>query len=297
MKYINKYRDLKLEKPSDIFEYFIANLSPTINSWDYFVGWKKVVSCYNSVKVEINIINSIIGDENPEKRFLDLCVDYPNIIKAIPILVACRDKTIKIVKSGGIGFDTFDFNKNMSADNALHFMKMTGLFDQILNGFIRSIPDYVFGVEAGLDTNGRKNRSGTSMENIVEGYIKDICIENGYRYLTQASQASINKEFGKNISFVKSNRLIDFAVLANNNLYLIETNYYGTSGSKLNSIANGYRQDNQRWKNDGNKFIWVTDGQGWIDTQKPLREAFDDLDFVFNIKMLSDGLLEAAFRS
>ena len=51
-------------------------------------------------------------------------------------------------------------------------MEHTGLFDLLKNHIIRDLVDYVTGVETGLDSNGRKNRGGHLMEDLVEGYIK-----------------------------------------------------------------------------------------------------------------------------
>jgi type II restriction enzyme len=170
-------------------------------------------------------------------------------------------------------------------------MKSSGLFKLFNNKTIKSIPDYVIGIETGLDSNGRKNRSGSSMESIVNFYVENQCINKSWEWLEQATQKKIYEKWGKKITVEKSDRQIDFAILANNKLFLIETNFYGGSGSKLKSTAGEYKSDFKRWKADGHDFIWITDGEGWKSTHKPLRETFDETDVILNLDMLEKGLL------
>lgn len=63
---------------------------------------------------------------------------------------------------------------NYSIEQYKVFMRKTGLFNLIENHIVNNLIDYALGVETGLDSNGRKNRGGHLMENLVEDFIKKI---------------------------------------------------------------------------------------------------------------------------
>lgn len=149
----------------------------------------------------------------------------------------------------------------------------------------------MIGVEAGLDSDGRKNRGGHAMEDIVEAFIADLCNKKKYRYLKEANSEKIKQEFGYDVPVDKSSRRYDFVIDNGKELYIVETNFYGGGGSKLKSTAGEYRNlfDVLSGKY---KFIWITDGHGWKTTARPLRETFDHNDYLFNLTMLEKGILE-----
>ena len=294
MKYSQIFNKLLGCKNDDeVFDYLVGNLKETIKSWDYFVNWQKVLKNYKSVKVSLNLLNTLIGEADIEKAARELLAQYPDVIKIVPALLACRDKNICLLTDmRKFDLTRFDFSKPMSPTDGAMFMKESGFLDLLSNRTIKSIPDYFIGVEVGLDSNGRKNRSGTSMENLAEFFIKDICQRNGYEYIAQATADKIYKQWGKKITVNKSSKRIDFAINTPHKLYLIETNFYGGSGSKLKSTAGEYADIYHQWTNDGHQFIWITDGYGWQKTQRPLRDTFDTTDYILNIDMVQKGVLE-----
>ena len=152
----------------------------------------------------------------------------------------------------------------------------------------------MIGVEAGLDSNGRKNRGGHAMENIVEAFIKSFCQENNLEYLKEANSERIQKEWGYTVPVDKSSRRYDFVVNTGKELLIFETNFYGGGGSKLKSTAGEYRNLYDVLDNKF-KFIWITDGLGWKSTVKPLRETFNHNDYIFNLNMLENGILDSIF--
>lgn len=151
--------------------------------------------------------------------------------------------------------------------------------------------DYATGVEVGLDSNGRKNRGGTLMENLVEDFVRVACDKLKLQYLPQANAAGIKKKWNIDIKVDKSSRNIDFAINKNGKLYFIETNFYGGGGSKLKSTATEYIEMNRFWNEQGIEFIWITDGAGWQSTLRPLREYFDKSDYLLNLEMLKEEIL------
>ena len=281
----------------EVFDYLVGNLKETIKSWDYFVNWQKVLKNYKSVKVSLNLLNTLIGEADIEKAARELLAQYPDVIKIVPALLACRDTNICLLTDmRKFDLTRFDFSKPMSLADGTMFMKESGFLDLLSDRTIKSIPDYFIGVEVGLDSNGRKNRSGTSMENLAEFFIKDICQRNGYEYIAQATADKIYKQWGKKITVNKSSKRIDFAINTPHKLYLIETNFYGGGGSKLKSTAGEYADIYHQWTNDGHQFIWITDGYGWQKTQRPLRDTFDTTDYILNIDMVQKGVLDELLK-
>lgn len=175
---------LNCNNPDECFMYLIDTLKETIKSWDYFVNWKKVIHNYRDVEISLNLLNTLVGKENIEAEALALLKEYPMIIGVVPALLAERDKKISLLANPN-NFDAkrFDFSKPMPAEDGVLFLKESGFLDLISDRSIKSIPDYFIGVEVGLDSNGRKNRSGASMENLVEFFVKDICQRNDYEYI------------------------------------------------------------------------------------------------------------------
>ena len=298
MKYSKIFKDkLNCNNADEVFNYIINNLKETIKTWDYFVNWNKVIRNYQDVETSLNLLNTLIGKENIEVATKNLLKEYPKVIAVIPSLLAYRERKVKLL-SNIKNFETteYDFSKPIDLDKAVMFLKESGFLKLVSDKTIKSIPDYFIGVEVGLDSNGRKNRSGTSMEDIAEFFIKDICKQKGYEYISQATADKIKQKWNKDITVTKSSKRIDFAVNTPNKLYLIETNFYGGGGSKLKSTAGEYAEIYHQWTNDGHQFIWITDGLGWKSTQRPLRDTFDNTDYIINLDMIQKGVLEELLK-
>jgi len=162
---------------------------------------------------------------------------------------------------------------------------------------IKNLVDYATGVEVGLDSNGRKNRSGKLMENLVEDFIRKISNDLKIKYIPQATAKKIKAYWNIEIIVDKSSRIIDFAINKNGKLFFIEVNFYGGGGSKLKSTATEYVKMNEYWNNQGVEFIWITDGAGWKSTLNPLREYFDKADYLLNLEMLKNDVLKTIIIS
>ena len=149
------------------FNEWFCTMKDNIATWNYYTDFEKVYSNVEKIKVELNILNSLIGSHNIESEFKSLLTKYPNTLKAIPILLAKREKEIKI---NGLNKEyIFDFEKqNYTISDYIMFMRKTGLFNLIENHIINNLVDYVTGIEVGMDTNSRKNRTGDIMEDLVE---------------------------------------------------------------------------------------------------------------------------------
>ncbi len=298
MKYTSIFKErINCSDSSEVFNYLISTLKDTITKWDYFVNWAKVFDNLRDVEIDLNILNYLIGKQNIEEEFKELLDKHPSITRLIPILIACRENKFTILvdyDKDSFKYDTFDFGKPEKIEKAkvVEFTKSTGFLELLQNKRIKNIVDYIIGVEVGLDSNGRKNRGGKSMETIVEFFIKDICYRIGLDYIKEASATKVAKRWGLKLKVDKSSRRVDFAINNNNQLFLIETNFYGGGGSKLKSTAGEYKSMFDFWKSDGHEFVWITDGYGWNSTRLPLQETFDHIDYILNLDMISKGLLE-----
>ncbi len=280
----------------EFFSYFIRTLKIKITEWDYFVNWKKVMKNVASIERELNLLNYLVGKKDFIKEASALIFDYPQVIKAIPKLLAIRESSIEVlVDVSGFIYEVFDFTANKpSKEEAVKFARFllnSGIGELLENRKIKNLVDYVTGVEVGLDTNARKNRTGSLMESIVEVFVADACAVNNADYINQATASKIKNKWGITIQIDKSSRQVDFAVNKNGKLYFIETNFYGGGGSKLKSTAGEYITMNQFWNKQGIEFIWITDGQGWKNAQLPLREYFNQADYLLNLDMLQKGYL------
>jgi type II restriction enzyme len=281
---------------NEVFAYLIATLKATVSGWDYFVNWAKVFGNVADLEIDLNTLNYLIGKENIEKEFVRLLEKHPSIARVIPILIACRQAQFDILdrNDGEAIYKHYDFRPtaNMPISKVVEFAKDSGFLEKIKDKKIKSIVDYVIGIEVGLDSNGRKNRGGTSMERLVESHVAQACNKCGGNYISQATSSEIRSKFDIEVKVDKTNRRIDFAIKRGKRLFLIETNFYTGSGSKLKSTAGEYKNLSDFFKSDGHKFIWITDGAGWRSTQRPLRETFEHIDNLLNLEMVSKGLLE-----
>lgn len=295
MKYIEKYKSMGILSENAAFEYLLSSLKDTIRTYDFFVAWDKVLGNVSQIEIALNIMNTLVGKEDIANRLKALIKKYPEIVPVIPLLIAVRGKTIKVADIGGDIEYSFAKRKRYTDEEIVKiafFADKSGLLKVISDKSIKNLVDYSIGVEVGLDTNARKNRSGTAMENLVEVYVKDISDKHGYRYLAQASVAKIKQQFGKEVSTDKADRHFDFALDTGEMLYLFEVNYYGGGGSKLKSVAGEFSNLFNLVKSEKTGFIWITDGEGWLTAKRPLSETFHATDYVMNINMIEQGLLE-----
>lgn len=196
----------------------------------------------------------------------------------------------------------FNFkNPNYSIDEYVKFMENTGMFDLLKNHIVHSLVDYVMGVEAGMDTNGRKNRTGDAMEDLVDSYITNAGFKEGDNYFKQFATSEITQKWGLDLSEIsnkgKSEKIFDFVVKTPNMIYGIETNFYGSGGSKLNETARSYKTIALEAKNiKGFTFVWFTDGKGWTNARNNLEETFDVMEHIYNIKDLENGIISEVFK-
>ena len=291
---------LNCNTPDEVFNLLISKLKPSNRLWSYFVNWEKVLRNTKKIEVSLNILNYLIGKDDFDKEFKYLIREHPEVAEVIPNLVVRngkKEKELTILvdfKNKKLMYENFNFSKkiptNEDIEKYLIFIKKTGLKELLTSKKIKNLVDYMIGIEAGLDSNGRKNRSGKSMEKIVEGFLEDYCKKSNCRYLKEANAHIIEREFGFSVPVDKSSRRYDFVIENKTKPIIIETNFYGGGGSKLKSTAGEYQHLNNILKGDA-IFVWITDGLGWKTTKNTLREAFNNNDYIFNLFMLENEIL------
>lgn len=277
------------------FKGWLSKFRSSIANYGYYIDFDKVYRNINEIKVELNILNSLIGSKNIEYDFKKLIAKYPETLKCIPILLAVRANEIYAID--GDGDFTYNFkNANCTAEQYAKFMRKTGLFDLLENHIINNLVDYVTGVETGLDSNGRKNRGGHLMEDLVESYIVKAGFEKDKTYFKEMYIHQITEKWGIDLSAIsnqgKAEKRFDFVIKTDNMIYGIETNFYASGGSKLNETARSYKQIAQEVATiDGFEFVWFTDGSGWTSARHNLEETFDAMEHIYSIQDLEDGVI------
>ena len=275
---------------------WLGTFKDNISDYKYYINFEKVYKNVEENKVEFNMLNSLLGSKNIEEDFINLVTKYPEVLKCMPILLAVRNMEIPAMDEEGAFI--YNFKKiNQNLEQYIVFMNKTGLFDLLANRGVTNIIDFVLGVETGLDSNGRKNRGGHLMEDLIEGYLKS----EGVEYYKEMYLKDIEEKWGIDLSALSNNgksaKRFDFVVKTNSMVYGIETNFYTSGGSKLNETARSYKMIAEESKNiEGFKFVWFTDGKGWTSARKNLEETFDVLDSMYNINDVENGIMKELFK-
>lgn len=281
------------------FREWFNTFADSIATYEYYTDFNTVYKNIDKIKVELNIMNSLVGSKNIEKDFDNLFKKYPEIRKCLPLLIAVREKEIKVVDNG----EKLKYNFTNIDDIELlkRFMRKTGLFDLISNHLVNTLVDYATGVEVGLGSNGRKNRGGHLMEDVLQNFIEKEGFVLNKTYFKEMYLKDIEHKWNIDLSSLsnlgKVAKRFDYVVKTDNCIYAFETNFYSSSGSKLNETARSYKMIAEESKNiKGFAFVWVTDGLGWVDARNNLEETFDVMDNLYNIKDLSNGKLKEILK-
>lgn len=282
------------------FNTWLSGFRDSIADYGYYIDFEKVHRNVGNIKVELNILNSLIGSDNIEDDFENLIKKYPEVLKCIPLLLAVRANEIYAID--GDGAFVYDFKKaNLDSEQYKVFMRKTGLFDLLENHIINNLVDYATGVETGLDSNGRKNRGGHLMENLVESFIKKAGFVKDETYFKEMYIHQITEKWNIDLSAIsnqgKMEKRFDYVVKTDNMIYGIETNFYGSGGSKLNETARSYKTLALETDTiDGFTFVWFTDGKGWTSARHNLEETFDVMEHIYNINDMENGIIQEVFK-
>lgn len=281
------------------FDEWLGKFRASISSYDYYIDFDKVVRKVDEIKVELNILNSLISSQNIEEEFDNIIIKYPETLKCIPLLLAVRG--YEIYAQDEEGAFLYNFKKmNYKIEQYKEFMKKTGLFEIIQKHIVNNLVDYALGVETGLDSNGRKNRGGHQMESLVEKYIKAAGFIKDKNYFKEMYLKDIEQKWNIDLSALsnqgKATKRFDYVIKTDRMIYAVETNFYGGGGSKLNETARSYKMLSQEADTvEGFTFVWFTDGIGWNSAKGNLRETFEAMDNIYSIDDMEKGIMKTVF--
>jgi len=263
------------------FNLFMSQLRETNATLDFYCDFPKIARNVADIEISLNTLNYLIGKENLREAVEALWNRDKRVFDVMDILIATRKKDDKkyIDNDGSMHSIHSLF---CSVDGVMKFIEGTGLDKVFKNKEVKDLVDYVFGVETGLDTNARKNRSGEITETLVARIFDNA----GIKYREQVS----SKEFPA-ISAVlgADQKVFDFAISAKGKTYLLEVNFYSGGGSKLNEVARSYTDVAPKVNGvPGFEFVWVTDGIGWNSARNKLEEAFAAIPSIYNLTTISE---------
>ena len=282
------------------FNKWLENFRSSIASYEYYTNFEKIFKNVNDIKIELNILNSLIGSQNIKEDFENIIEKYPETLKCIPILLAVRTNEIYVTDVNGEYVYSFK-NRNYPVDQYSEFMEKTGLFKLLKEHIVNNLFDYVTGVETGLDSNGRKNRGGHLMEDLVESFIQNSGFEKNKNYFKEMYTSEIEKKWNIDLSAIsntgKTEKRFDFVIKTDNQIYVIETNFYASGGSKLNETARSYKTITREVNTiEGVTFVWFTDGIGWKSARHNLEETFDVLEHIYSINDLENDIIRKIIK-
>jgi len=256
------------------FEEFMSQLSETNATLDYFTDFEKVNTNVNKIAIKLNQLNYLIGKENLKNAIDDLFEENKTTFQVIDILIAVRKKEKKktLNNRGEVVLLETYFE---TPGKIYEFIVQTGLAEVFKNKEIKNLVDYVFGIEVGLDVNARKNRGGDNMSKAVS-----LIFDSSNIYYKKEVNNTVFPEISSLGADVKR---FDFVIKTKSKIYLIETNFYNTGGSKLNETARSYSDVAPKINQYNNfEFVWITDGQGWHSAKNKLEEAFNIIPNLYN---------------
>ena len=263
------------------FNHFMSQLRETNATLDFYCDFPKIARNVADIEISLNMLNFLIGKENLREAVQSRWDRDPHVFEVMDILIATRKKDDKkyIDNDGSMHSVHSLFS---SVDGVMKFLEGTGLDKVLKNKEVKDLVDYVFGVETGLDTNARKNRSGEITETLVARIFDNA----GIRYREQVS----SKEFPSIAAALGADqKVLDFVIAANGKNYLIEVNFYSGGGSKLNEVARSYTDVAPKVNGvHGFEFVWITDGIGWNSARNKLEEAFAAIPSIYNLTTISE---------
>ncbi len=265
------------------FDLFMSQLYETNAALDFYCDFEKIQNNVEEIAISLNTLNYLIGKQDMNAAIKRLWERDPKIFQVLDILIATRreDKKKYLLpdKSAKLICKLFD-----SPEGVLEFLDGTGLRKVFQNREIKNLVDYVFGVETGLDSNARKNRSGHVMEN----WVRDMFIQNHIPYRKEVrceKLPDVKTILGKDI------KRFDFVIPTTKNTYLIEVNFYSEGGgSKPSEVARAYSELSPKINGiKGYKFVWITDGKGW-DGVGSFKEAYEEIPYIYNLTDIASFL-------
>ncbi len=268
------------------FDIFLQSLKISNRALGFFTDWQKCLKNRNEISIALNHLNFLLGKDTKEFKSCvkSLFKEYPKAFNVLNILIAVRNKDEVVLDADGNFYSLHSYFEN--DEKVYQFICQTGLEQIFCNRNIKDLNDFVFGIEVGLDSNARKNRSGKIMENYLSGLFTNAQL-NFKEQVNIIEFGDLYQAFGDDI------KKFDFVVYGKDKTYFIEANFYTISGSKLNEVARSYQKLALEFEAFPNcEFIWITDGIGWWDAKSKLQEAYKSVE-IYNLSNVNDFISKA----
>jgi len=262
------------------FDMFMSQLKETNTTLGFYCDFEKININVESISIKLNQLNYLIGQVDMDAAIRRLWDENRNVFSILEILIAVRtsDKKKAIMADGNVKLINSLFD---SVDGVIEYIHGTGLDAVFRNKQIKNLVDYVFGVETGLDTNARKNRSG----HLMEGQVASMLDNEGVTY----RQEVYSTEYPELSVLGEDKKRFDFVIETRHRKYLMEVNFYSGGGSKLNEVARAYSELSPKINAvDGFEFVWITDGIGWKSAKNKLEEAFYAIPNIYNLTTIDE---------
>lgn len=286
----------KINNVDDLLRKFQETLLVSNKTFSYFVDWAKIQANVKKYEYEINVLNYLVGIAEPKEKLREILKKNPEVVSVMPLIIAVRDSEIAVIEDKAKPSESlrvFDFERKDKLSNEkiaelIAFCDKSGILNLFSSIRIKNLRDFLLGVETGIDTNARKNRSGTAMEELIEpiiGGIKDINV------VKQKKFQSLQDGYKIKIPLKLSDRKFDYVIITKRTAYNMEVNYYDGQGSKPQEIVDSYTNRKNELAKEGIGFIWLTDGVGWKGGVHQITNAFNDMDYILNIEFARKGIL------
>lgn len=294
LSFYNRY--LNIGNLDALEQFFSSTLVNTNLTYSFFVDWQKVSRNRDAFRSELGLLSSVRGSTDPKAYLKQLVGKYPEVVRVLPLMLAERRQKLKVLESlkPAYIYAIYDFGKQAyttaDIDSIVAFCEKTGLLSALST--MKSTIDYLTGVEVGLNSNARKNRSGDFMEDAISEVLDDVKTKSKVTRISQKTFRYIQKTIGLAVPEGLLERKFDEVIILDGVGTNIEMNFYGGTGSKPSEIVDSYINRNRELEEMGWRFVWITDGDGWRKMRNQLRKGLTNLNYVLNLKMVSSGLLE-----
>ena len=267
------------------FEKFMSQLQETNQTLDFFCDFDKISQNVEDIKLSLCMLNSLIGSSDMRKSVETIWNRDKTAFSVMDILIAVRSEGKKKILDN-LGKCVVLDSLFESVDGVMEFLNTTGLTEIFQSKKINDLVDYVFGIETGLDTNARKNRSGHVMEDMVARIFDKNGV--GYRKEVYSSEwPSITEVLGDD------EKRFDFVIQTIEKIYVMQVKFYSSGGCKLNEVARSYSDIAPKITSvNGFGFVWITDGIGWKSAKNKLQEAYSIIPNIFNLTSVNDFIKE-----
>lgn len=267
------------------FNKFMSQLQETNQTLDFFCDFDKIAANVDNIKLSLCMLNSLIGTTDLRRSVETIWNRDRTAFSIMDILIAVRSEGKKAVLNSEGECIILD-RLFKSVDGVIEYLEGTGLADIFREKKINDLVDYVFGIETGLDSNARKNRSG----HVMEGMVANILNKNGIKYRQEVYSTewpNLQRVLGDD------EKRFDFVIKTAKKTYLIEVNFYSGGGSKLNEVARSYSDIAPKVNSvPGFEFVWITDGVGWKSAKNKLQEAYSIIPSIYNLTNIKDFIQE-----